>query len=157
MLMVTVAVLAGVMAELGQRRQRLVRLCIAHHEQAFVCLDGIVICKFGETRQSIDAFYRRQGPKAWRDYQTSLLHSALSRDYGDAAGRPWFPALAGLPPSGGVRNNEALAEWGLEAILEATPLFGTFVLFLTFRTGIPRSERRRGKGEEHSDTVSALG
>jgi len=103
-------------------------------------------CTFGETAQSIDAFYRRKGPKVWRDYQTSLYHSTLSYGYGKAADRTWLPMLSDLPPLGECRNLRALAEWGLEALLEATPLFGIIVLVLTFRAGTTKSVALSSKG-----------
>jgi hypothetical protein len=110
---VAVAILAGVTAEMSHRRGRLARLCIAHHELADACFDRIGrICKLGETPASIEAFYRRQGPSAWLDYQTGLYHSALADQYEKAANRPWFPLLAGPPPLDVIRDVRSLAEWG---------------------------------------------
>jgi hypothetical protein len=140
--MVTVAVSAGVTAEFGQRRKRLARLCIAHHERADACFDRTGrICKFGETPASIEAFYRRQGPTVWSDFQTGLYHLALANEYGEAANRPWLPMLSDLPPLDGLRDIRALAEWGLEAFLEAGPLSGIFVLLVILRAGTPRAVR----------------
>jgi hypothetical protein len=134
MVMVAVAICAGVLAEFGLRRERLVRLCHAHHERADACFDRTGrICKLGQTPRSIDAFYRRQGPTVWLDYQTGLYHAALSYKYDEAANRPWLPMLSDLPPPDGITDIRALAEWGLEALLEATPLFGVGVLLLTVR------------------------
>ncbi len=144
MVMVTVAVSAIVTAELVKRRERLARLCEAHHQQAFDCLgENKLACKFGETTQSIEAFYRQMGPNAWRDYQTSVYHSNLSRQYDEAANRPWFPTLAHLPPLDGFRRCESLAEWSLEALLEATPFFGVVVMLLTIRAGIAKAKGPR--------------
>jgi len=84
--MITVAVIAGVLAEFGQRRERLARLCIEQHERADACFDRTGrICKLGQTLQSIEAFYRRQGPTVWRVYQTGQCHLALYRLYDEAA------------------------------------------------------------------------
>ncbi len=146
--MVTVAVSASVTAELVKRRERLARLCDAHYQQAFDCLgENKIVCKFGETTQSIEALYRRMGPNAWRDYQTSVFHSKLSSQYLDAANRPWFPTLAHLPPLDGFGRCEPLAEWGLEALLEATPFFGVLVMLLTVRAEVAKSRRLRANQE----------
>jgi hypothetical protein len=132
--MVTVAICAAVMAEIGQRRERLARLCIAHHERADACFDRTGrICKLGETPASIEAFYRRQGPTVWLHCEMGLFHLALAYRYDQAANRPWLPMLSELPPIGRFRDVRALAQWGLEALLEATPLFGIFMLLLTLR------------------------
>jgi hypothetical protein len=48
--------------------------------------------------RSIEAFYGRQGPVVWLDYQTGLFHSAFSWQCDRAANRPWFPTLSELPP-----------------------------------------------------------
>jgi hypothetical protein len=138
--MVAVAIFAGVTAEMSNRRQRLWRLCITHHERADTYFDRVGrICKFGETPASIEAFYRRQGPLAWRDYQTGLYHSALADHYDKAASRPWLPGLAGLPPVDGLRDVRSLAEWGLEAVMEAIPIFGFFALLFALRAGATKS------------------
>jgi hypothetical protein len=111
MVMLAVMVTACAMAEFGQRRARLARLCIARHERADKCFDRAGrICKFGETPGSIEAFYRRQGPAVWLDYQTGLFHSALSWQYDKAANRPWFPVLSELPPLNDFSESRALAE-----------------------------------------------
>jgi hypothetical protein len=136
MAMVAVAIFAGVTAEMVQRRARLARLCIAHHERADTYFDRIGrICKFGETPASIEASYRRQGPSAWLDYQTGLYHLTLANEYDQAANRPWLPLLAGLPPFDGFRNFRSLEEWGVEAVMEAMPFVGIFALLFTLRTG----------------------
>ena len=68
--MVAVAIIAVVTDEMGQRRGRLSRLGVAHYERADAYLDQLGrIGKFGETPASIEAFYRRQGPSPWLDYQ----------------------------------------------------------------------------------------
>jgi hypothetical protein len=134
--MVAVAIFAGVAAEMVQRRGRLARLCIAHHERADAYFDRIGrICKFGETPASIEAFYRSQGPSAWLDYQTARYHLTLANEYDEASNRPWLPLLAGLPPFDGFRDVRSLAEWGVEAAMEAMPFAGIFALLLTLRTG----------------------
>jgi hypothetical protein len=103
MAMVAVAIFAGVTAELVQRRGRLARLCVAHHERADAYFDRIGrICKFGETPASIEAFYRRQGPSAWLDYQAGLYHSALAYLYGEAANRPWLERVMNFSPVASV-------------------------------------------------------
>jgi hypothetical protein len=140
MAMVAVAIFAGVTAEMVQRPGRLARLCITHHERADAYFDRIGrICKFGETPASIEAFYRRQGPSAWRDYQAALYHLALAKECDEAANRTWLPLLAGLPPLDGFRNVRSPAEWGLEAVMEALPFFGIFALLLTFRAGTTKT------------------
>jgi hypothetical protein len=134
--MLAVAIFAGVTAEMVQRRGRLARLCVAHHERADGCFDRAGrICKDGETPASIEAFYRRQGPSAWPDYQAGLYHSALADQYDKAANRPWIPGLAGLPLVDGFWDVRSLAEWGLEAVMEALPFFGMFALLLASRAG----------------------
>ena len=134
MAMVTVAVCAGVMAEIGQRRERLARLCSEYHERADACFDRSGrICKLGETPASIEASYRRQGPSEWLDYQKGLYHLNLANQYDQAANRPSLPMLPALPPIGRFMDTRTLAQWGLEALLEATPLFGILLLLLTLR------------------------
>jgi hypothetical protein len=136
MVMVAVAIFAGVTAEMVERRGRLARLCFAHHERADAYFDRIGrICKFGETPASIEASYRRQGPSAWLDYQTGLYHLTLANAYDEAANRPRLPLLAGLPPWNGFQNIRSLAEWGAEAVMEAMPFVGIFALLLTIRAG----------------------
>jgi hypothetical protein len=144
LVMVTVAVTAIVTAELVRRRERLAHLCVAHHEQASDCLgENKIVCKFGETTESIEALYRRLGPNAWCDYQASVFHSKLANQYDEAANRWWFPMLAHLPPLDGFTRREALAEWRLEALLETTPLFGMLVMMLTVREEIAKLKRLR--------------
>jgi hypothetical protein len=143
MAMAGVAIFAGVTAELVQRRGRLVRLCIAHHERADAYLDQIGrVCKFGETTASIDAFYRRQGPSAWLSYQAAVYHLTLAGEYERAANRTWLPLLDGLPPIGGLRDVRSIAEWGREAAMEAFPLFGVVALLLSLRAGITKTVGR---------------
>jgi hypothetical protein len=138
--MVAVAIFAGVTAEMGQRRGPLVRLCIAHYKQADAYFDRIGrICKFGETAASIEALYRRQGPSAWLDHKAASYHLALASKYDEAANRTWLPLLAGTPPIDALRNVRSLAEWGMEAVMEATPLFGTLALLLTLRAGTTKT------------------
>jgi hypothetical protein len=61
LVLVTVVVSAGMMAELGQRRERLARLCIVNRGRADACFDLTRrICDFGEISSDIEAFYRRQ-------------------------------------------------------------------------------------------------
>ena len=140
--MIAVAIFAGVTAEIVQRRGRLARLSIAHHEQADAYFDRVGrVCKFGETPASIEAFYRCQGPSAWLDYQTGLYHAALASEYYEAANRPWLPLLASLPPFDGFRNIGSLAEWGAEAVMEAMPFVGMFALLIVLRAGTLASFR----------------
>jgi hypothetical protein len=147
MAMVVVAACAGVMAEMGQRSERLVRLSIAHHEKADARFDRTGrICKLGQTPASIEASYRRQGPMVWREYQAGTYHLAFANMYGQAANRPWLSLLITIPPIGGLNEIPALAEWAREALLEATPLSGLAVLLLilvarTLRA--PRSSSER--------------
>jgi hypothetical protein len=140
MLMVTVAVSAGSMAELEQRRERLARLSMAHYDRAQACFDRSGrICGFGETPQSIEAFYRRQGPTVWRDYQTGLNHLALCRQYDDAANRRWVPMLAGTPTCYRSADVRSVAEWGLEALLETIPFWGVVAVIVIVRAGANRN------------------
>ncbi len=140
--MVVVAACAVVMAEMGQRSERLTRLCIAHHEKADASFDRTGrICKLGQTPASIEASYRRQGPMVWREYQAGLNHRAFANMYGQAAIRPWLPLLFAIPPIGGLREIPALAEWAREALLEATPLLGLAVLLLILRAKNLRAPR----------------
>ena len=111
MAMVAVAISAGILAEFGQRRERLARLGIAHRERADACFDRTGrICKLGETPTSIEAFYRRQGPTVWSDYQkglfTCLLPASTTRPLSNGAASAsrssatrWSPERLGL---GGV-------------------------------------------------------
>jgi hypothetical protein len=46
--------------------------------------------------------------------------------------------LAGLPPFDGFRNVRSLAEWGVEAVVEAMPFVGIFALLLVLRAGTTR-------------------
>lgn len=147
MAMVTVAIAAVVMAEVGRRRERLARFCIASHERADACFDRTGrICKLGETPASVAAFYRRQGPTIWADYQAGLRHLALADVYDKAANRPWFPMLTGLPPSDGFADIPAIAEWGREALLEAISQCGAFVLTLIVLAGALRRVRSMHPG-----------
>ena len=140
MVMVTVAVSAGIMAELGQRRERLARIGAAHRERAAACFRRIPsLCKWGQTPRSIEAFYRREGPTVWLDYQMARYHGALAYPYENAADRTWLPLLLDLPPLDGLRNVRTLAQWGMEAALEATPFLGIFVLRLTLRAGAAKA------------------
>jgi hypothetical protein len=149
MAMVTVAVSGGVMAEIGQRRERLARLCIGYHERADACFDQTGrICKLGETPASIEAFYRRQGPTVWLDYQKGLYHLTLANQYDQAANRPWLPMLSELPPIGCFMDIRTLAQWGLEALLEATPLFGTLMLVLTLSAATATEASRSAECHE---------
>jgi hypothetical protein len=103
-------------------------------ERADACFDRTGrICKLGETPASIEAFYRRQGPTVWLNYQKGLYYLTLANQYDQAANRPSLPMLFELPPIGRVRDIRTLAPWGLEALLEATPAFGIFLLVLTLR------------------------
>ncbi len=145
--MVAVAIFAGVMAEIGQRRDRLVRLSIAHRERMDACLDRAGrICKSGATPASIEASYRRRGPAVWLDYQKVLFHTTLSDQYNQAACRPLFPMLSEFPPIDRYRDFDALARWALEVLLEAIPLIGFFMLVLTIRAAIV-------KGQAHPSSV----
>ena len=140
MTMGVVAVFAGAMAEISLRRERLARLCVAHHERAEACFDRSGrICKQGETPQSIEAFYRRQRPAIWADYRTGLHHLALADQYERAANRPGLPRLWDFPPLDEFRDVRSLADWGLEAVMEAVPLFGILVLLLTIRTATAKT------------------
>jgi len=133
--MVTVAISAGVMAEIGQRRGRLARLSTAHLESANACFDRIGrICKDGETPQSMEAFYRKQGVVAWQDYQTAEHHLRLYHHFWEAADRRWLPMLSPLPPLVALRETQTIAEWAVEALLELTPLLCVGVLLLTLRS-----------------------
>jgi hypothetical protein len=143
-MLVTVALCAGVMAEVSQRRARLARLCVAHHEQADACFDRIGrVCKLGETPASIEASYRRQGPQALRGYQVALRHLVLAKEYEEAANRRWLPVLSHLPPLHGFRDIRGLTEWGLEALLEFGPLVALGLLFQIIRLDLSHSRRKR--------------
>jgi hypothetical protein len=145
MLMVAVAVSAGVVAEVGQRRQRLVRLCIEQRSRADACFDEIGrICKNGESAASIEAYYRRQGPSAELGYHAALYHLALANEYDKAANRRYLPMLADLSPLHDVRDIRSLAEWGLEGLAELTPLFGIGVVLLVVRSN---QRRQRAMGQ----------
>lgn len=133
--MVVVAIVAALMAEIVQRRERLARLSMAQYERAYACSARLYRpCSLSATPGDIEAYYRKIGPPEWLDYQTAVFHVALASEYDKAANRPWFPMLADLPPSNGFREIPSLAEWGLEALLEATPIFGVFVLVLFTRS-----------------------
>jgi hypothetical protein len=134
--MVGIAIFACVTAEMVQRRERLARCCIAHHERADAYLDRVGrVCKLGQTPASIEAFYRRQGPLAWRDYQAALHHLALANEFSEAANRTWLPGLVGFPPLDGFRDVGSIVEWGLEAMMEAMLFLGIFAVLLTIRAG----------------------
>ena len=136
MVMAAVTVLAGVMAELSQRRARLYRLGFAHHERASALLERAGagwVCDYSQTHEAIEAAFRRQGPSDYLDYQMGRYHLSLMHPYFKAANRQWFPVLSERPVLDGVSDSRAVAEWGLEAILEAAPVFGIGTLLLIVR------------------------
>jgi hypothetical protein len=113
MIMLTVAVSAGVIAELSQRRERLARLARPHRERANACFARIPgICGMGETPKSIEAIFRGDGPTAWLDYQTGWYHGTLGFPYEEAARREWLPLLLDLPPLDSFRNVPCLRRVG---------------------------------------------
>jgi hypothetical protein len=141
--MVMVAVCAGVSAEMSQRRERLARLCVAQHQRADVCFHRIgPVCKLGETSASIEASYRRKGPSALQVYRAALNHLALAREYDVAANRRWLAMLSYPPPLHGFSDIRSLAEWGLEALAEFAPLLAVGILFPVLRLDRYRSERK---------------
>lgn len=130
---------AVAMAELRQRRERLVRLGSAEYQSRDACLDRCGwVCKLGETPQSIDASYRRRGLTAWRDYQRARFHSALFEQYDRAADRRWVPILSGFPPVNEFADMRSLAAWRWEAVLEMTPLLASVLLIVILRQTLSR-------------------
>jgi hypothetical protein len=141
LVMVTVALFAGLMAEARRRQERFFRLCLSYHQRADACLDRCGrICKSGETPQSIEASCLRRGPTALADYKTGLYYAELADKYKEASYRPWLPVLFDPPPPNGFRDVPALAWWGLEIIVTAAPWMVILVLVLTFRARIKKAE-----------------
>ncbi len=141
MFMIAVAVSAGLMVEVRQRQERFIQLCEAHHRRADACFDRAGrICTFGETPQSIEAFYRGRGPTLWSDYKMGLYHCDLAYKYEKASCRPWLPMLPDPPPPNGFSDLRALAWWGLETLLAAAPWILIYVLLLTLRVRMRKAE-----------------
>ena len=95
--------------------------------------------------------------------QTGRYHLTLANEYDEAANRPWFPLLAGPPPFDGFRNVRFLAEWGVEAVMEAMPFVGMFALRTTEHDVGPSLDlpadprdhkyRMRGRGTNRLDRL----
>jgi hypothetical protein len=128
MIMVVVAVSAGMMAEMRQRPERLSQLCRAHRDIAY--RNGASHCGHG-----------LKIPRSIEEDQMASYHWYLADEYEKAANQPWFPLFLVLPPFDGFRDIGALAEWGLETALQAVPFFGILVLILIIRSETMKSVR----------------
>jgi hypothetical protein len=143
MLMVAVAIFAGLMAEIRQRPARFARLSMMHYDRANARLDQVGrLCKVGQTPRSIDDFYARQGPAAWRDWQTAKYHFGLAARYAEASNEPWLPVLPDLPPPGNPRDVGATAQWANETFSALVTWIGLVGLILTFHLAVGRTRGR---------------
>jgi hypothetical protein len=117
MIMAVVALSAGALAEMRQRRERLGRLYLAHLDIAH--RHGWVRCGHGASV-----------PRSIEDDRKIEYHLDLANVYQNARNRRWLLLSLVLPPPSGFRDAAGLAEWGLEAMLEAIPLSGVPVVLL---------------------------